>query len=80
MLEIDHNDALNLVNDKSKKLETLQNEYTNMQTQNFALSLKVKSLSDEKESMTNIIEQFTSERKTMLEKFNQSKEEDQKVS
>lgn len=51
----------------------------NIQSQNFELSLKNKKLVEENKSLTTIVEQYETERRNIIEKYNVINEEIQKV-
>ena len=79
MLEIDYNNAENTVKEKANKIENLQVEMNNIQSQNFEISLKNKKLTEENKSLSTIVDQYELDRKNIVEKYNQLNDEGQKV-
>ena len=79
MLEIDYNNAENTVKEKANKIENLQVEMNNIQSQNFEISLKNKKLTEENKSLSTIVDQYELDRKNIVEKYNQLNDEAQKV-
>ena len=68
VLDIDYNNAENNLKDKIIKLDNLQLEHNNTQSQNFELSLKTKKLTEENKSLSSIVDQYETDRKSILEK------------
>ena len=79
VLEIDYNNTESVLKDKAGKVDGLQLELSNLQSQNFELTLKNKKLVEENKSLGTIVEQYETDRKNMLDKYNSLSDDTQKV-
>lgn len=70
VLEIDLNASENKIKEKNKKIEDLQHEYSNLQSQFFDASLKYKKFLEENTSLKGLVEHYEKERKEFLDKCN----------
>ena len=78
VLEIDLNVNEGKLKDKHLKIDSLQHELTNIQTQYFEINLKFKKFQDENKNLESLIEHYEKERKEILDKYNSFNDDLQK--
>jgi predicted nucleic acid-binding Zn-ribbon protein len=78
VLEIDLNSSESKLKDKQTRIESLQYESTNLQTNLFETNLKFKKIQDENKSLQSLIDHYEKERKDMLEKYSSFNDDLQK--
>jgi len=78
VLEIDLNVNEGKLKEKQAKIDTLQQDNTNIQTHYFEINLKYKKFIDENKNLESLIEHYEKERKEILDKYNNFNEDLQK--
>lgn len=78
VLEIDLNVNEGKIKEKQGKIDSLQQENTNLQTQYFEINLKSKKFMDENKNLESLVEHYEKERRELLDKYNNFNEDLQK--
>ena len=74
VLEIELHTSEEKMKEKSKKIEELQTELSNVQAQYVEYSLKFKQLNEENTSLKDIVDRYEKERKDILAKCSEYNE------